>query len=70
MRVFFPTNPSDPVRTNAERRAWEDELKAEARRRQIETRRYWITTGIAIAGFLLATVSLTWQIIAALSNGA
>ena len=41
---------------------YQDYYKAERHAFRLTTRRYWITTIIAIAAFLLAAASLTWQL--------
>lgn len=59
---FIPNDPYDRARTLSEHRAWELEQKEKKRKERTETRRYWITTVIALLALVLAGISLAAQL--------
>ena len=52
--AFFPSDPQDHAKTMAELRAWEYEQKVRKKAAKRDTRRYWITTGIAAVALIKA----------------
>ncbi len=59
---FRPSDPLNAFKTMQERQDYEEQQRAKKRKERLETRRYWITTGIAIAALILAVLSLLLQI--------
>ena len=64
MGTFFPTDPNDNYKTQAQLRDWETQQKERKAQRRKETIRFWITTiltfiaaAAAVAGVLIQLAS-------------
>lgn len=62
MRGFIPSDPQDWHRTQIELMNWKADLDEAKKKQRTETRRYWITTAIAVLALVLAGISLAAQL--------
>lgn len=52
MKGFIPSNPQDWHRTQIEMMNWKADLEDAKKKQRRETRRYWITTAIALIALI------------------
>lgn len=65
MSAFFPSDPSDRHRTQAELKEWKDELERRKKIEKRETIRFWVTTVIAAVAALAAVAGVVLQLVLA-----